>query len=70
MKRNILSEIDDPQEERRVIQVNNPNHFQRNTTNKTIKLVHQAKQYGLVFDKLKLVILLATVPGRRSMTIM
>ena len=70
MKRNILSEIDDPQEERRVIRVNNPNHFQRNTTNKTIKLVHQVKQYGLVFDKLKLVILLATVPGRRSMTIM
>lgn len=51
MKRNILSEIDNPLEERRVIWVNNPNHFQRNTTNKTIKLVHQMKQYGLVFDK-------------------
>ena len=51
MKRNILSEIDDPLEERRVIRVNNPNHFQRNTTNKTIKLVHQVKQYELVFDK-------------------
>ncbi len=51
MKRNILSEIDDPLKERRVIRVNNPNHFQRNTTNKTIRLVHQVKQYGLVFDK-------------------
>lgn len=51
MKRNILSEIDDPLEARRVIRVNNPNHFQRNTTNKTIKLVHQVKQYELVFDK-------------------
>ena len=43
--------IEDPQEERRVIRVNNPNHFKRDTTNKTIKLVNQAKQYGLVFDK-------------------
>ena len=51
IKRNILSEIDDPQEERRVIRVKNPNHFQRNTTNKKIKLVHQVKNYGLVFDK-------------------
>ena len=31
--------------------MNNPNHFQGNTTNKTIKLVRQVKQYGLVFDK-------------------
>ena len=43
--------IEDPQEERRVIPVDNPNHFKRDTTNKTIKLVNQAKQYGLVFDK-------------------
>ena len=41
----------DPQEERRVIRINNPNHFKRDTTYKTIKLVNQAKQYGLVFDK-------------------
>ena len=51
MKANILAEIEDPQEERRVIRVNNPNHFKRDTTYKTIKLVNQAKQYGLVFDK-------------------
>ena len=51
MKANILAEIKDPQEERRVIRVNNPNHFKRDTTYKTIKLVNQAKEYGLVFDK-------------------
>ena len=27
MKVNILAEIEDPQEERRIIRVNNPNHF-------------------------------------------
>ena len=51
MKSNILSEINNPQEERRVIAVHNPNHFKRDTTNKKIKLVHQVKKYGLVFDK-------------------
>ena len=51
VKKNILSELDDPQEERRVIIVRNPNHFKRDSTNKSIKLVNQIKQYGLVFDK-------------------
>ena len=51
MKKNILSELDDPQEERRVIKVTNPNHFKRDTTNKKIKLVEQVKHYQLVFDK-------------------
>ena len=51
MKANILAEIEHPQEERSVIRVNNPNHFRRDTTNKTIKLVHQVKNYKLVFDK-------------------
>ena len=51
MKANILSEIDDPAEERRVIRVTNPNHFKRDTTVKSIKLVEQIKRYGLVFDK-------------------
>ena len=51
IKTNILSELNDPQEERRVIKVTNPNHFKRNTTHKSIKLVNQVKQYGLVFDK-------------------
>ena len=51
MKRNILAEIHDPQEERRVIRTVNPNHFQRDTTHKKIKLVEQVKKYKLVFDK-------------------
>ena len=51
LKKNILSELDNPQEERRVINVINPNHFKRDSTNKSIKLVKQVKQYGLVFDK-------------------
>ena len=51
MKANILAEIEHPQEERRVIRVNNPNHFKRDTTYKKIKLVNQVKNYKLVFDK-------------------
>ena len=51
MKANILAEIEDPQEERRVIRVNNPNHFKRDNTHKKIKLVEQVKNYKLVFDK-------------------
>ena len=51
MKSNILSEINNPKKERRVIAVHNPNHFKRDTTNKKIKLVHQVKNYGVVFDK-------------------
>ena len=51
MKTNILAELDDPAEEQRLIHVTNPNHFQRDTTHKSIKLVTQVKRYGLVFDK-------------------
>ena len=51
MKKNILSELDDPQEQRRVLKVTNPNHFKRDSTNKKIKLVKQDKKYSLVFDK-------------------
>ena len=34
MTDNILSELNDPLDNRRVIHVNNPNHFDRNTTTK------------------------------------
>ena len=51
MKKNILSELDDPQEQTRVLKVTNPNHFKRDSTNKKIKLVKQDKKYSLVFDK-------------------
>ena len=51
MKANILAEIDHPVEERRLIPVTNPNHFKRDNTVKSIKLVEHVKRYGLVFDK-------------------
>ena len=51
MKENILMELEDPAEEQRIIPVTNPNHFQRNSTKKSIKLVEQIKRYKLVFDK-------------------
>ena len=51
MKANILAEIEDLVEERRLIHVTNPNHFKRDNTVKSIKLVEQVKRYGLVFDK-------------------
>ena len=51
MKNNILAELDDPADGRRLIPVTIPNHFKRDNTAKSIKLVEQVKQYGLVFDK-------------------
>ena len=51
MKANILAELDDPFEHRRVVHVVNPNHFKRDQTSKKIGLVEQVKKYGLVFDK-------------------
>ena len=61
MKANILAEIEDPAEERRLIHVTNPNHFKRDNTVKSIKLVEQVKRYGLVFDKRVI-----DVPSKRS----
>ena len=51
MKANILAELEEPLDERRVVNVTNPNHFKRDSTAKRIALVEQPKQYGLVFDK-------------------
>ena len=51
ISRNVLAELDNPQEERRVVPVTNPNHFKRDQASKKIALVQQRKQYGLVFDK-------------------
>ena len=51
VKRNVLAELDNPLEERRVVPVVNPNHFKRDQASKKIALVQQRKQYGLVFDK-------------------
>ena len=51
MKENILKELDDPQEQRRNIEVVTPNFFERNQTTKRIRLIERVKRYGLVFDK-------------------
>ena len=51
MKQNILAELDQPLDHKRTLQVTNPNHFDRNTTTKRIRLVKRVKNYGLVFDK-------------------
>ena len=51
IKANILAELDDPLEHRRVVNVVNPNHFKRDQASKKIGLVEQVKKYGLVFDK-------------------
>ena len=61
MKENILAELENPTEEPRVIPVVNPNHFQRDSTRKSIKLVEQVKRYKLVFDKRVI-----DVPSKRS----
>lgn len=51
MKRNILSEIDDPKDKPRHLKVTNPHHFARDTSAMTIGLTKRVKQYELVFDK-------------------
>jgi len=51
MKKHILAELENPQEERRLIHVTDPNFFVRDTTAKKVRLVERTKRYGLVFDK-------------------
>ena len=46
MKENILKELEHPLEQRRVVNVTNPNHFKRDQTHKRIALVEQQKKYG------------------------
>ena len=51
MKDNILNELDEPLDERRVMHVPMRDFFERNQTTKKIKLTQRVKKYGLVFDK-------------------
>ena len=51
MKHNVLTELTDPQEEKRLTEVKNPHFFTRNSTTKQIKVIPRSKKYGLVFDK-------------------
>ena len=51
MKDNILSELETPQDSRRILNIVTPYHFRRNLEQKQIQVVPRVKQYGLVFDK-------------------
>ena len=51
IKRHILAEIKDPEEERRTIAVPVGINFDTNWTTKKICLTPKVKKYGLVFDK-------------------
>ena len=51
MKQNLLDEIRNPLDERRNIDVNEPNYFHRSQATKHLKVIPRIKRYGLVFDK-------------------
>ena len=51
MHQNLIDEITQPLDERRNINVVNPNFFWRNPATKILRVVTRAKRYGLVFDK-------------------
>jgi len=51
MRQNLLDEIRDPQDERRNVDVNDPNFFMRDPHTKDIHIKSRTKRYGLVFDK-------------------
>jgi len=51
MNENILNELDEPLDERRVMPVPVSDFFERDQTTKKIKLTQRVKKYGLVFDK-------------------
>ena len=51
MRQNLIDEITQPLDERRNIDVVNPNFFWRNPATKHLKVITRTKRYGLVFDK-------------------
>ena len=51
MCQNLLHELTDPLDERRNINVVNPNFFSRHPATKQLKVGPRTKRYGLVFDK-------------------
>ena len=51
MRQNLIDEIPQPLDERRNINVVNPNFFWRNPATKHLQVITQPKRYGLVFDK-------------------
>ena len=51
MPQNILDELTHPLDERRNVDVVNPNFLWRNPATKYLKVITPTKRYGLVFDK-------------------
>ena len=51
MKQNVIAELQDPLDSKRLTDVRNPHFFTRHPTTKAIKVIPRTKQYGLVFDK-------------------
>ena len=51
MRQNLIDEITQPLDERRNINVVNPNFFWRNPATKHLRVITRTKRYGLVFDK-------------------
>lgn len=51
MRSNIHTELENPQDHRRVIKVTNPTNLYGTILPKKIKLTARVKEYGLVFDK-------------------
>ena len=51
MKQNVVDEVQDPLEEKRLTDVNNPNFFTRDPSSKRIRVIPRTKKYALVFDK-------------------
>ena len=51
LRQNVLEELVDPREQRRVIPVTNPHFFTRDPDTKRMKVAPRTKEYGLVFDK-------------------
>ena len=51
MHQKLLDELKDPLDDRRNINVVNPNFFTRHLATKQLKVGPRTKRYGLVFDK-------------------
>ena len=51
LRANVLDELRDPQEQRRIIPVTDPHFFTRDAATKRMRIVPRTKGYGLVFDK-------------------
>jgi len=51
MRENLITELQDPREEPRRIDVNNPHFFTRDPSTKKIRVRPRTKQYAVVFDK-------------------